>query len=129
MTRQPKPNTLKTPKADLMATYEALKDTCETLLFNAECDTDKVETSTLKDYRDMLQGFKDKADTLSEALDTFIFDEFTSRFDDVCDLDDDLYNIEQDSITLMHKAGDLSDYCEERIERLDTVIESPYLRW
>ena len=129
MTRQPKPNTLKTPKADLIATYETLKDTCENLMFNVECETDRVETSTLKDYRDMLQGFKDKADKLIDALDIYIFEEYDSRFDDVCDLDDELYNIEQDSITLMNKAQDVYDYCDEHIKRLDVVIENTYLRW
>lgn len=129
MTRQPKPNTLKTPKADLMATYETLKDTCENLMFELECDSDKVETSTLKDFRDMLQGYKDKADNLIDTLDIYIFEEFTSRFDDVCDLDDELYNIEQDSITLINKAQDVYDYCEAHIKRLDEVMENTYLRW
>ena len=129
MTRQPKPNTLKTPKADLIATYETLKDTCENLMFDVECETDRVETSTLKDYRDMLQGFKDKADKLIDTLDIYIFEEFTSRFDDVCDLDDELYNIEQDSITLINKAQDVYDYCDKHIERLDEVMGNTYLRW
>ena len=129
MTRQPKPNTLKTPKAELMATYETLKATCENLMFELECDTDKVETSTLKDFRDMLQGYKEKADKLIDALDTYIVEEFTSRFDDVCDLDDELYNIEQDSITLMSKAQDVYDYCDKHIERLDDVMGNTYLRW
>lgn len=129
MTRQPKPNTLKTPKADLMATYETLKDTCENLMFELECDSDKVETSTLKDFRDMLQGYKDKADNLIDTLDIYIFEEFTSRFDDVCDLDDELYNIEQDSITLINKAQDVYDYCDKHIERLDEVMGNTYLRW
>jgi hypothetical protein len=129
MTRQPKPNTLKTPKAELMATYETLKATCENLMFELECDSDKVETSTLKDFRDMLQGYKEKADHLIDTLDTFIVDEFTSRFDDVCDLDDELYNIEQDSITLINKAQDVYDYCDKHIERLDEVMGNTYLRW
>lgn len=129
MTRQPKPNTLKTPKAELMATYETLKATCENLMFELECDTDKVETSTLKDFRDMLQAYKDKADNLIDTLDIYIFEEFTSRFDDVCDLDDDLYNIEQDSITLINKAQDVYDYCDKHIERLDEVMGNTYLRW
>ena len=129
MTRQPKPNTLKTPKAELMATYETLKATCENLMFELECDTDKVETSTLKDFRDMLQAYKDKADNLIDTLDIYIFEEFTSRFDDVCDLDDELYNIEQDSITLINKAQDVYDYCDKHIERLDEVMGNTYLRW
>lgn len=129
MTRQPKPNTLKTPKAELMATYETLKATCENLMFELECDSDKVETSTLKDFRDMLQGYKEKADHLIDTLDIYIFEEFTSRFDDVCDLDDELYNIEQDSITLINKAQDVYDYCDKHIERLDEVMGNTYLRW